>query len=96
VSFLRENGKDLVLNVKVKPKSKKNQVVGLRGDLLLISVTAAPERGKANKAVIDLLASELELPKSAFEIVLGETNPEKVLRVTGISLDEAKRLLSIG
>ncbi|MBI1729123.1 DUF167 domain-containing protein [Candidatus Acetothermia bacterium] len=95
VSFLREVGKDLVLTIKVKPKSRQNQIIGLRGDLLLISVTAAPEKGKANKAVIDLLARELQLPKRAFEILLGEANSEKVMRISGISQDKMKQLLAL-
>jgi len=50
------------LRLRVSPKAKRNAVQGLRGDALKMSVTAAPERGRANDAVIALLAEALDLP----------------------------------
>lgn len=48
---------------------------------LILRVTAAPEKGKANKAVIAFLAKKLGVPKSALSLVSGETDRNKVLRI---------------
>ena len=46
-------------------------------------MTAAPEKGKANAAVVEVLAAALDLPKSALRIVSGETSPFKTVEVVG-------------
>lgn len=50
---------------------------------LAVKVTAPPDKGKANLAVIEVIAKAAGLPKSAFRIVSGETERHKVLLVTG-------------
>ena len=76
------------LLVKVAPKSSADRIQGWAEDeagqkLLKIAVTAVPEDGKANKAVIALLAKRLKLPKSAIEIVSGATDRRKTLLIDG-------------
>lgn len=71
------------LLLKVIPKSSRNRIVGWVGDRLKVAVTAAPERGKANQAVMELLAGALELPPSRLRIVSGETSPLKTLEIDG-------------
>lgn len=76
------------LLVKVTPKASAYRIQGWAEDeagqkLLKISVTAIPEDGKANKAVIALLAKRLKLPKSAIEIVSGATDRRKTLLIDG-------------
>jgi uncharacterized protein YggU (UPF0235/DUF167 family) len=50
---------------------------------LAVKVTAAPDKGKANLAVIEVLATAVGLPKSAFQIVAGETERHKSVLITG-------------
>lgn len=69
------------LSLKVVPKSSRDRIVGWVGDRLKVQVTAAPERGKANDAVIDVLAEGLGVPRSALRIVSGETSPLKTVEV---------------
>ena len=69
--------------LKVIPKASRNRVVGWVGERLKIQVTAAPERGKANDAVIDVLAAALEVPRSQVKIVAGETSPLKTVDIEG-------------
>lgn len=74
--------------VLVKPKSSRNAVIGFHDGALKIAVTAAPEKGKANKAVINLLSKILKLPKKSIVIESGETSPHKKISITGITSTE--------
>ena len=71
------------LHLKVIPKASRDRVVGWIGDRLKVQVTAAPERGKANDAVVEVLAAALGLPRSRVRIVAGETSPLKTVEVDG-------------
>jgi hypothetical protein len=75
------------LSVKVVPKSSRDRVAGWLGETLRICVTAAPERGKANAAVIGVLSDALGVPRAAVRIVAGELSQRKTVEVDG--LDEA-------
>jgi uncharacterized protein YggU (UPF0235/DUF167 family) len=81
------------LDVKVSPKASRNAVTGWMGEVLKISVTAVPERGKANDAVEQLLADALGLPRSAVTVVAGHTSKLKRVQIVGLTAD-ARRLLS--
>jgi uncharacterized protein len=70
--------------VKVVPGASRERVVGLLGDALKVAVSSAPEGGKANQAVVELLARELGLAKSSITIVRGHTNPRKEVSISGI------------
>jgi uncharacterized protein (TIGR00251 family) len=76
------------LNVKVVPGSSRNQIVGWLGDALKIKVTAPPEKGQANDAVVKLLASTLGVSTNDIEVVSGHSSPSKVIAITGMD-DEA-------
>ena len=81
--LLRRTAKGLFLHIRATPKSRLNQIVGQSEDgSLLLKVTALPDKGKANLAVIETLAKSIGVAKSSFELVSGETNRNKVLRIT--------------
>lgn len=82
------------LALKVAPKSSRNAITGWMGDTLKLSVTVAPEKGKANQAVITVLAEALDLPRSALRIVRGETSPNKTLQIDGLPEGEILRRLN--
>jgi len=87
-SPLRPGKGGLLLSLRVTPKSSRDEVAGLHRAAdgavsLAIRVTAVPDRGKANKAVIETLAKACGLPKSAFELVSGETDRNKTILVSG-------------
>ena len=71
------------LHLKVIPKSSRDRIAGWVGDRLKVQVTAAPERGKANEAVVDVLAAALGLPRARVRIVAGETSPLKTVEIDG-------------
>lgn len=82
------------LSLKVSPKSSRNAIQGWMGDTLKVQVTAAPERGKANEAVQELLAEALKLPKSAVQVVAGHGQPRKVVEIAGLEAGQVHARLS--
>jgi len=72
----------------VAPKAARNAIQGWHGERLKVSVTAVPERGKANEAVIELMAEALGVAPSRIEVVAGHTQPNKRLQITGLGRDE--------
>ena len=87
-SPLRPSKDGVFLAVRVTPKSSRNQITGLHAGAdgavsLAVKVTASPDKGKANKAVIHVVATAADLPKSALAIVSGETDRHKTVLVTG-------------
>jgi uncharacterized protein (TIGR00251 family) len=68
-------------------------VVGRHGDAWKVRVAAPPERGRANAEVLDLLARSLDVPLPDVRVVAGETSRDKVVELTGLTLDEAERRL---
>lgn len=70
-----------LLRVRVQPKARANAVLGWRGEALRVTVTAAPEDGKANRAVIELLAATLSVPPSSISLVRGATSRDKWFRL---------------
>lgn len=81
------------LLLKVVPKASRDRIVGWLGDRLKVSVTAAPERGRANAAVEALLAGALELPASRVRIVSGETTALKTAEIDGLDESEVRSRL---
>ena len=71
------------VKVKVIPKASKNAIVGFDGDVLKVKLTTVPEKGLANKALIDLLSKTFKIPKSAITILKGESSSSKILRIDG-------------
>ena len=84
------------LRIRVVPKSKRNSIeVGSDGQIK-VRVTAAPERGRANDAVIALLSERIGVPKRDIEIVRGQTARNKTVRVEGATKKEVLGKLSSG
>jgi uncharacterized protein len=77
-----------ILPVRAHPGARRNEIRGEQDGMLKVSVTQAPEKGKANKAVIELLAKKLGLKKSQIELVAGETSHQKRFLIRGIKADE--------
>lgn len=67
-------------NVRVIPHAKQNKVVESDG-VLRVYTTVAPENGRANSAVIELLSDYLDVPKSRIKILKGLTGRDKVFTI---------------
>jgi len=71
--------------VKATPSAKRNEIRGVFSGALKVHVTAAPEKGKANQAIIKLLSKELGVAKNQIELVSGGTSSLKKFVVAGMS-----------
>jgi uncharacterized protein len=78
----------VLLPVKAQPGGRKNAIRGEQNGALKVSVTQVAEKGKANAAVIDVLARQLGLNRSQIELVAGETQSQKRFLIRGISRDD--------
>jgi uncharacterized protein len=81
------------LAIRVQTRAKRSEVAGERGGAVLIRVSAPPVDGKANEAVCRLIAERVGVPRSAVRIVRGESSRDKVVRIDGLSADEARTVL---
>ncbi len=74
------------IHLKIIPNSSKNDICGLINDgrqqMLKLKVTTLPNEGKANKAVIKLLAKHWDISTSDIEIISGQTSQKKRIAVT--------------
>ena len=80
------------LRLRVKAGAKRNALLGVHARALKLSVTAAPEKGKANKAVLGLLAETLGVAPSALKLVAGASSPDKTVLVPLSPADVAGRI----
>ncbi|HEU4758906.1 MAG TPA: DUF167 domain-containing protein [Dehalococcoidia bacterium] len=81
------------LKVRVTPAARQDALAGWAGEVLLVRVRAAPERGKANDAACRLLARELGLAAGEVTLARGAASRYKLLRVDGLSDEEIRRKL---
>jgi uncharacterized protein (TIGR00251 family) len=79
------------LKAKVVPGSSRNRIVGWLGDALKINVTAPPEKGKANDAVVELLAAALGIATDDISVVSGHSSPAKLVAISGIDDETIKK-----
>ena len=81
------------MRLRVSPGASRSEVVGAHGEAWKVRVAAAPESGKANEAVRDLLASVLGVPRSSTEIVSGRASRDKIVVIHGLTSEEAEKRL---
>lgn len=89
----RSESNTIMVRVKAVPGASRNSIAGLLGDRIKVRISAAPEGGKANKAIIRLLASELAIKPAQIKLVSGQTNPEKIFAIEGIMPEQLTRSL---
>jgi uncharacterized protein (TIGR00251 family) len=80
--------------VRVVTRAQRNEIVGVQEDKSVkIRLTAAPNDGQANKALIKFLSERLNVPESAIEIVAGHENRDKWISVEGITTADVETRL---
>jgi hypothetical protein len=90
---VRDSEAGVSFAVKVHPRAKKNAITGEVGDALKLAITAPPVDGKANEACSEFFANLLKVPRSSVTIAAGQTSRNKVVRVTGLTVDQIRERL---
>jgi len=83
--IVRKSKRGVVLAVHVTPRSARNEIVGVHGTALKVRVSASPVKGRANRALVELLAATLAIPKGQIEVIAGLRSRDKVMAISGLS-----------
>ncbi len=91
------HGDHLRLSIRLTPNAGRDRLDGVEMNAndeahLKAKVTAVPEKGKANKALIALLSKTIGVPKSSISVISGDTARQKVLRIDGDPKDVAEKI----
>lgn len=86
-------GEALLLRVAARPGASKSAILGVHDGALRVAVAAAPEKGKANKALLVFLAKALGIKKDALELSAGEASRDKRVLIQGLSAEDLRRRL---
>ena len=87
-------GKGVTFTVKVIPSSRKNEIAENLNGVLKVKVTAAPEKGKANKCLVDYLAQSLSIRKKYIEIKAGQTESIKNIKISNVKKQDIEAELT--
>lgn len=83
----------VIFDAKIVPASSRTKISGPLDGMIKIKISAAPEKGKANRCLIDFLGKHLGVKKTDITIIAGETNQVKKLRILGVSAETVKNKL---
>ncbi len=90
---LVQHPRGVVLPVRAHAAARRNAILGEREGALRIAVTAAPEKGKANRAIVEVLSKTLGVPKSAIELIAGDTSLQKRFLIVGATEQSIQQVL---
>jgi hypothetical protein len=76
--------------VRVHPRAKRDAITGRLGNVLKVSLTSPPVEGRANEACVAFFAKFFAVPRSSVTIAAGQSNRNKVIRISGISREIAQ------
>lgn len=93
-AFLKAQADGVLLSVKVQPRASRNEISGPLGGELRVKVTAPPVDAAANQALLELLAEIFDRPRGQVELVRGRTSRHKIIRIAGITAQDAEKILS--
>lgn len=94
-SWARRTTEGWLIAVHVQPGAKKNEIAGLHGDALKIRVAAPALEGKANAAVITLIAERVGVAKSRVRVLRGERSREKQIEILAPEIAADERLAPV-
>ena len=92
---IRQVDGGVAFGVKVVPNSSKTAIVGELNGMLKVKLAAAPEKGKANQALVKFLVKTLDVKKKAVSIISGKSSPVKEVKVCGVSEEYVRKGLEL-
>ena len=93
---ISEVEKGVILDVKVNPRSSKNEISGFIEGVLKIKITAPPVEGAANRECIKFLAKTFNISPSSVSVIKGETSRQKRILIEGVSRDSLFEMIPKG
>jgi len=81
------------IEVRLRPRGRRDELLGMRNGVLQARVTAAPVDGRANKALCRLMAKRIGVAPSKVTVVRGAKSRDKVVIVEGLSGEALRRAL---
>jgi uncharacterized protein (TIGR00251 family) len=91
---ITEHAEGCILPVRAQPGARRTAVQGEQAGSLKVAVTAPPDQGKANKAILEVLRKTLELKRSQVELLSGATSREKRFVIRGMTAAELRGRLA--
>lgn len=85
---MKSPNEEIIIPIKVTPKANRNEIVGWENGELKVRIAAVPEKGGANKELLNFLAKQFNVAKSQVRLVSGETSRHKRVSVSGVTLTE--------
>src|SRR4051812_31014483 len=95
VESLAQARSSCTLAIKAVPNAPRSEVVGWLGDALKVKVHAPPLEGRANAALCEFLAEQLDVPRRAVTLARGDTSRRKLVRIEGLTLLEVRARLGV-
>jgi uncharacterized protein len=93
---IKQSDDGLIFTVKViAGSSSPSRICGLLDGMLKVKISAAPEKGKANKCLVEFLADKISVKKNAVSILIGQTSPVKTIKISGISTETLLKILEV-
>jgi uncharacterized protein len=83
------------ISIKVQPNAGRNELVGLVNGVWKIKIAAPPDKGKANKELVDFLSELLNIKKDQIGILRGQTSHNKVVEIKGLDESTLAKMLKI-
>lgn len=97
--MLRVHPAGVTLSVRIQPGARRTAIIGIYGEgesgQLKVTVHAPPLEGRANLALIDLVAEKFAIAKSAVELKSGESSRSKILLLRGVTIAQARQVLDL-
>ena len=90
---IKSDGSAVRVWIKAVPGASRDQIAGVLGERLKVRVTAPAEDGRANQAICATIARALKIKPRQVMIESGRTNPEKVVRIEGVSVELVRAMI---
>ena len=90
-----EHAEGVILPVRAYAGARRNGITGEHDGMLKVSVTQAPEKGKANQAIMEVLCKSFNLKKNQIELLAGQTSSQKRFLIREVTLQEQRAIAGI-